>query len=160
MLKLLINFISLCFFCLSRFVTKGDKLVLFLDYDGTLAPLAAHPNLTVMEIETERSLKVLARDPTVYLGIISGRSADDARGKVGIENITYAGNHGLEINYWNKKHFLYQLPAEMKSNFEKLVVELEENVSIFEMIHSKSNLFYIFFVNIANSLVSKQWSMD
>lgn len=112
-----------------RFVAKGDKLVVFLDYDGTLAPLAAHPNLTVMEPETEQTLKLLAKHPNVYLGIISGRSADNVREKVGIDNITYAGNHGLEINYWNKQHFLYQLPKEMKLNFEKLVLDLEENVS-------------------------------
>lgn len=102
---------------------------MFLDYDGTLAPLAAHPNLTIMEPETERSLKLLAKHPDVYLGIISGRSAENVREKVGIENITYAGNHGLEIDYWNKQRFLYQLPKEMKANFEKLVIDLEENVS-------------------------------
>lgn len=82
-----------------------------------------------MEPETERSLALLAKHPSVYLGIISGRSAENVRAKVGIENITYAGNHGLEINYWNKKRFLYELPKETKSNFEKLVIDLEENVS-------------------------------
>lgn len=108
-----------------------------MDYDGTLAPLAAHPNLTIMAPETERSLKLLAAHPNVYLGIISGRSADNVQEKVGIENITYAGNHGLEINYWNKRHFLYQLPKDIKNNFEKVVVELEDTVRI-QRIHAAS----------------------
>lgn len=113
---------------------RGDKIVVFLDYDGTLAPIASHPNLTAMEPESERSLKFLVQHPNVYLGIISGRSAENARDKVGIENITYAGNHGLEIVYWNKKRYLHQLSAELKANLEKLVTDLEENVSKFAYI--------------------------
>lgn len=111
-----------------RFASRGDKIVLFLDYDGTLAPLAAHPNLTTMEPESERPLKVFAKHPNVYLGVISGRSAENVREKVGIENITYAGNHGLEIEYWNKQRYQHQLPNDVKANMEKLVTDLEEHV--------------------------------
>lgn len=103
--------------------------MLFLDYDGTLAPLAAHPNLTSMEPESERLLKLFAKHPSVYLGVISGRGAENVRDKVGIENVTYAGNHGLEIFYWNKQRYQHQLPSEVKTNMEKLVTDLEENVS-------------------------------
>ena len=35
--------------------------------------------------------------PGVHLAIISGRSLEDLRGKVGVSGIIYAGNHGLEI---------------------------------------------------------------
>lgn len=89
-----------------------------------------------MTPETERSLKLLAKHPNVYLGIISGRSTDSVREKVGIENITYAGNHGLESDYWNNQRFLYQLPKEVKENFEKLVVDMEENISKWKWLDS------------------------
>lgn len=112
----------------NRYVRRGDKLVLFLDYDGTLSPIAAHPNLTQMEPESERVLRYLARHPDVYLGIISGRSSENAREKVGIDNITYAGNHGLEIVYWNKRRYEHQLSDELRTNFKKLVEDLEKNV--------------------------------
>jgi len=42
------------------------------------------------------------------VAIISGRSLDDVRRKVGVPNIIYAGNHGLEIGYpgGRQKEFL------------------------------------------------------
>lgn len=118
-----------CFFSpKNRFLQRNDKLALLLDYDGTLAPLTSHPNLTVMEPESEKSLQYLARHPNVYTAIISGRSAENARDKVAIENITYAGNHGFEIIYWDKTHYQHEVPADLKVNFDKLVEEMEATV--------------------------------
>lgn len=82
-----------------------------------------------MEPESELLLRKMAQHPNVYLGIISGRGVENVRDKVGIENVTYGGNHGLEIIYWNKQRYHYQLPNDMKANMEKLVTDLEENVS-------------------------------
>lgn len=35
--------------------------------------------------------------PDVFVAVISGRSVHNVKEMVGIEGITYAGNHGLEI---------------------------------------------------------------
>lgn len=110
-----------------RFVTKNDKLAVFLDYDGTLAPLASHPSLTIMEPESENAMKSLAEMQNVYLAIISGRSADDAREKVKLE-ITYAGNHGLEIIFANKSRYQHEIDEESFKAFEKMAAELETSV--------------------------------
>ena len=124
-----LRFSSLFFFSpKNRFLQRNDKLALLLDYDGTLAPLTSHPNLTVMEPESEKSLQYLARHPNVYTAIISGRGAENARDKVAIENITYAGNHGFEIIYWDKTHYQHEVPADLKVNFDKLVEEMEATV--------------------------------
>ena len=72
-------------------------LCLLLDYDGTLAPIASHPDLTVLPDETRAVLERLCRIPDVFMGIITGRSIPDIKQKVGITGITYAGNHGLDI---------------------------------------------------------------
>jgi trehalose-phosphatase len=40
----------------------------------------------------------------VYLAIISGRSLDDLRKKVGVSDIIYVGNHGLEIENPDGRH--------------------------------------------------------
>lgn len=117
-----------CFF-LDRYITKDDKLVLLLDYDGTLSPLAAHPSLTIMEPESEASLKHLATYPNVYMAIISGRAVDSAKEKVRLENITYAGNHGLEIAFANKSRYYHEVDEATKINFKKMVAELETSVS-------------------------------
>lgn len=82
-----------------------------------------------MEPESESALKKLSIQPNVFLAVISGRAADDVKGKVGMENITYAGNHGLEISYANGTKFQYEVSAELKTNFTKLVEELEQTVN-------------------------------
>lgn len=110
-------------------MNKTDNLALFLDYDGTLAPLASHPSLTVMEPESEAALKALATLTNVHLAIISGRGAEDARAKVNIDNITYAGNHGLEIIFWDKSRYHHDVGDGARANFTRMVAELEEQVS-------------------------------
>jgi len=73
------------------------KLVLLLDYDGTLAPIAPTPGEARMKASLRRKLKKLAASKNLILGIVSGRSLRDVRKQVGIQRIVYAGNHGLEI---------------------------------------------------------------
>lgn len=117
-------------FSSDRYIQKDDKVALLLDFDGTLAPLAPHPSLAEMEPETENEIKHLALNPNIYMAIISGRSADDARGKVKLENITYAGNHGLEIIFSNKSRYNHDIGDETRRNYEKMVTELETSVSV------------------------------
>jgi len=73
----------------------GRQLVVFLDYDGTLSPIAPRPELAVLPDATRRVLGKLAERWTT--AIISGRALADARELVGLDNVIYAGNHGLEI---------------------------------------------------------------
>ena len=85
---------------LKKYIEKNEgwkRLCLLLDYDGTLAPIASHPDLTVLPEETKAVLERLCKIPDVFMGIITGRSIPDIKQKVGIPGITYAGNHGLDI---------------------------------------------------------------
>jgi len=75
----------------------GKHLVLLLDFDGTLAPIAPTPDEAALPGETRQALEALSRSPVCTVAIVSGRSLEDVRAKVGIEGITYVGNHGLEI---------------------------------------------------------------
>ncbi|KAG8253793.1 alpha,alpha-trehalose-phosphate synthase (UDP-forming) [Homalodisca vitripennis] len=50
------------------------KLALLLDYDGTLAPIAPHPDLAVLPNETKCVLERLANMTDVYTSIVSGRN--------------------------------------------------------------------------------------
>lgn len=103
--------------------------MLLLDYDGTLSPLASHPSLAEMDHESEAALNNLVTNPNIYLGIISGRSAEDAREKVKLEKITYAGNHGLEIIFANKSRYNHEIDETILRNYDKMVAELETSVS-------------------------------
>ncbi|MEW5895356.1 MAG: trehalose-phosphatase [Candidatus Omnitrophota bacterium] len=69
--------------------------ILFLDYDGTLTPIVATPDMAVISDEMREQVSSLSKNRIV--SIVSGRSVDDVRNKVGIGGIFYAGSHGFEI---------------------------------------------------------------
>lgn len=74
---------------------KNKKLILLLDYDGTLTPIVSRPELAVLSDDMRNVLKRIAK--RYPLAIISGRSLDDVRDMVNVDGIYYAGNHGFEI---------------------------------------------------------------
>lgn len=76
-------------------IIRGNRISLFLDYDGTLTPIADTPEKVRPPYSVRRSLKRLKRYYPV--AIISGRSLNDLKKRVGLKGIVYAGNHGLEI---------------------------------------------------------------
>lgn len=73
------------------------RILLLSDYDGTLTPIVARPELAHLPENTRQLLRVLSRKPGFTLGIISGRALADLKDRVGLKGILYAGNHGLEI---------------------------------------------------------------
>lgn len=74
-----------------------SRVLLFLDYDGTLVPICKEPSLAKLSLEEKRVLRTLSRIPWLSVGIISGRSLKEVRKLVGINGLFYAGNHGFEI---------------------------------------------------------------
>lgn len=85
-------------------IQNTQNLFLLLDYDGTLTPIASRPELAVCPSEVKKYLETLRDFPGVHIAIISGRSLEDVRGKVGVSGIVYVGNHGLEIENPAGKH--------------------------------------------------------
>ncbi|MCM8790227.1 MAG: trehalose-phosphatase [Candidatus Omnitrophica bacterium] len=76
---------------------KGKNIYLFLDCDGTLAPIADTPDKASIPDKTKEVLGRLSRLGGLRLAIISGRSLSDIRSVVGLDGIIYVGNHGLEV---------------------------------------------------------------
>jgi len=74
---------------------SGKRIVVFLDYDGTLTPIVNNPSDAILPIMTKDVLNWLAKRSTV--AIISGRDLKDVRNMVGINDIVYAGSHGFDI---------------------------------------------------------------
>ena len=102
---------------------EGRDVMLFLDYDGTLAPIAAHPGMARLSPCGKEKLKRLARGKGVQVAIISGRALDELKKQVGIPGLIYAGNHGLEFEGPGIRH---EHPAalEAKEVIKELVVML------------------------------------
>ncbi len=76
---------------------SGHPLLLFLDVDGTLSPIAPHPGHAVVPDETRRILSELAAIPEVYVVVVTGRGAEDGRRLVGVAAAWVIGNHGIEV---------------------------------------------------------------
>ncbi|MFB0528148.1 MAG: trehalose-phosphatase [bacterium] len=85
-------------------LAKG--ILLLLDFDGTLTPIAARPKEAELSPEMEGILRFLTKKKGFEIAIISGRSLSDLKQKIKIKNIIYVGNHGLEIERKGKE-FIY-----------------------------------------------------
>ncbi|KAK4745468.1 hypothetical protein SAY87_011780 [Trapa incisa] len=76
---------------------KGKRIVLFLDYDGTLSPIVDNPDFAFMHKSMRDAVKRAANCfPTA---IISGRSREKVLDFVKLTNLYYAGSHGMDIMY-------------------------------------------------------------
>ena len=75
---------------------ESRELAVFLDYDGTLTPIVARPELAVLADDMRATLDRLAKRCTV--AIVSGRALANVQNLVGLDSLIYAGSHGFEIH--------------------------------------------------------------
>ncbi|MFO7589807.1 MAG: trehalose-phosphatase [Acidimicrobiia bacterium] len=73
----------------------AKPVAVFLDYDGTLTPIVARPELAQPLPSTRAVLEDLTE--VCLVGIISGRDLDDVRTIVGVDGLWYAGSHGFDV---------------------------------------------------------------
>ncbi|MGQ4806950.1 Trehalose-phosphate phosphatase [Candidatus Entotheonellaceae bacterium PAL068K] len=71
------------------------RLAVFLDYDGTLTPIVARPDLAKLS----EDMRGVVGDLSQYcpVAIISGRDRANVQQLVDLESIVYAGSHGFDI---------------------------------------------------------------
>jgi trehalose-phosphatase len=75
----------------------GTPLIVMLDVDGTLAPIAPRPEDAAVAPATRAVLERLVAAKGVEVVLVSGRAATDARAMVGVNGVWTVGNHGFEI---------------------------------------------------------------
>jgi trehalose 6-phosphate phosphatase len=80
---------------LASLLRSPERSAIVCDVDGTLAPIAPRPEEAAVPTRTRDLLERIARR-FALVGCISGRRAEDARRLVGIRDLAYVGNHGLE----------------------------------------------------------------
>lgn len=78
-----------------RSALTAAPFAVFLDYDGTLAPLAARPDDARMSSRCRDLVRALAACRPV--AIVTGRAMPDIRRHVGLDELHYAADHGFEI---------------------------------------------------------------
>jgi trehalose-phosphatase len=82
---------------LNLLAAEPGRAGLFLDVDGTLAPIVDDPAASRVPAATRRELERLAGRYAV-VACVSGRSGERARAIVGVDGLTYVGEHGLELD--------------------------------------------------------------
>jgi trehalose 6-phosphate phosphatase len=81
---------------LRRLAEEPGRVAIVLDVDGTLAPIVERPEQAAVPEETRTELTRLV-ERYALVGCVTGRPREDAERMVGVEGITYAGLHGLEL---------------------------------------------------------------
>jgi trehalose 6-phosphate phosphatase len=81
---------------LSRVAADPARTAILLDVDGVLAPIVDVPADASVPAETREELLRL-NDRYALVACISGRSGADARRVVGLPELVYVGEHGLEL---------------------------------------------------------------
>jgi trehalose 6-phosphate phosphatase len=82
---------------LARLAEDPTKAALFLDVDGVLAPIVPRPEDARVPAATREELRRL-NERYALVACISGRAGADAQRIVGIPELVYVGNHGLELD--------------------------------------------------------------
>lgn len=111
-------------------IARAPHTLFCFDYDGTLTPIVASPELARLPGSTREALDSLNRTPNFTVAIVSGRALAEIKEMVGLEGLIYVGNHGLElagpgIDYLN--------PAARAARpfIEEAAVLLDKKLSIF-----------------------------
>jgi trehalose 6-phosphate phosphatase len=74
---------------------QPQRSAILCDIDGTLAPIVHTPDTATVPARARQLLEQLARRYGL-VACVTGRRAQVARQMVGLDSITYFGNHGLE----------------------------------------------------------------
>lgn len=107
-------------------IDRHQNLLLMLDFDGTLSPIAPTPDDAVMSDEMRDCLQDLSGKKNVYLAIVSGRQLENIKEKIGIPGIIYVGNHGFEKEIFGQKSS-FSLSSEM----EKGIIQIKNLLEMF-----------------------------
>jgi len=81
---------------IERLAAAPGEAGLFLDFDGVLAPIVERPEDAKPPPETRAELeRLVARYALV--AVVSGRTGEDVRARIGVDGVVCVGSHGLEL---------------------------------------------------------------
>ena len=83
---------------------EQGRLLLGLDFDGTLAPIVPIPDDATILPAAGEAIRTIAGRPDTVIAIVSGRGLTDVRARVHEDRAFFAGNHGFEIEGPGLRH--------------------------------------------------------
>jgi trehalose 6-phosphate synthase/phosphatase len=102
------------------------RLALFVDYDGTLCPLAAHPSQATLSHPMSKALEACAARDDTDIAVVSGRALEDVRSMVNQPALAFAGNHGLEIAGPDIPYFVHEDLVHYRQRAAQLAEDLSQ----------------------------------
>lgn len=109
-----------------KVVKEAKSVQLFLDYDGTLTSFTDNPKQAYPSKKTVHILESLTSIPGIQVAIISGRQLLELRKLLNLKGVTYAGTHGLQIEYpWDEK-FVWDKAADSRPILGQIKKKLSE----------------------------------
>lgn len=104
-------------------IASESALFLFLDYDGTLTPIASGPSKAKLSAWVRQLLCELKTMKGVEVAIVSGRALANLKQYVRIPGLIYAGNHGFEIE-GRGISYVHPVARALEHSFEKMIRQL------------------------------------
>ncbi len=106
---------------------KNKKLIVFLDYDGTLTPIVPLPDQAILNSNTRDVVDKLSNFIPVI--IISGRDMDVLKNFVQLKNIIYSSCHGFEIDSSEKYKLHYEVDKDALSFLTQITTQINQVLS-------------------------------
>ena len=106
--------------------TSQESVVVFLDYDGTITPIVDQPDEAFLAVATRDRLDVLSQRCPVT--IVTGRDVEIVRKFVQLDQLTYAGCHGLDILGPVGSGMKHEVAAEYLSTIDSVEVSLHRGL--------------------------------
>lgn len=112
-----------------RRLREAERVFCFLDYDGTLAPLAATPDQALPLPGTAPLLQEVAMMPGTRVAVVSGRLIADIRRFLDLRGVYYVGLHGLEVCIPSGKTELTEDVASVHAILPEIRGRLEQSLA-------------------------------
>jgi trehalose-phosphatase len=105
----------------------AGRILVASDFDGTLSPIAPAPEAAVILPEAHAALSRLCRLPGVTVAVVSGRALSNVAEKVGLPDVVYAGNHGMEMQGPSLPMLTF-CTAEIREDLEAAIAALRSSL--------------------------------
>jgi len=123
-------------------IAAESCLFLFLDYDGTLTPIASGPSKAKLGGLVRQLLRELKTARGVKVAIVSGRSLANLKQYVRIPGLIYAGNHGFEVQ-GHGISYVHPAALALEHSFRRMTRQLKKALVSFRGILIEHKTFSI-----------------
>ena len=102
-------------------ILVSEEVLFGIDFDGTLAPLVAHPDQAAADPRAISALERIAGAPGVEVAIVSGRGWADLHTRTGdVAGVSLVGGHGTETGPGGESDDLTRVEERLTSAVESL----------------------------------------